>query len=265
MKVVTLLNEKGGVGKTTLTTHLAAGLAILGHRVVLVDADPQANATSAVGLEKRPAFYDLCVREASWQDTLSPVHPDVYSPPDRQAKGQLFACPGNNETRNVANSMRSRAVIRRRFQELKKLVDFIVVDTSPTPSLLNESILVATDYVLMPTDCESFSALEGVPDSIQHVQTAHEAILEVGLEGSRLMGIIPNKYRAKTLGHNEIIKHLHKEYGSLVWEPMAQSIVYSDAQLMQQFLYGFAPDSKATEEMWNVVKRVEKALAYEQK
>jgi chromosome partitioning protein len=264
MKVITILNEKGGVGKTTLTTHIAAGLAILGHRVVLIDADPQANATGSMGLEKKPAFYDLCVRDASWQQSLTPVHPDVYSPPDKQAKGQLFVCTSNNETRNVANSMKSRAVIRRRFQELKKIVDFIVVDTSPTPSLLNESILVATDFVLIPTDCEAFSALEGVPDSIKHVQTAHEAILEVGLNGSRLMGIVPNKYRSKTVGHNEIVNHLRKEYGDLVWEPMAQSVVYSDTQLMQQFLFGYAPDSKATDEMWRVVKQVEKAAIHEQ-
>ena len=72
MKIVTLLNEKGGVGKTTLATHLAAGLAIRGKRVILVDADPQGHATIAFGLSKEPGFYDLIVRNAPFQKVLAP-------------------------------------------------------------------------------------------------------------------------------------------------------------------------------------------------
>ena len=62
MKTITLLNEKGGVGKTTLATHLAAGLALKGSRVIMIDTDPQANATSAFALPKQPEFHDLMVR-----------------------------------------------------------------------------------------------------------------------------------------------------------------------------------------------------------
>lgn len=257
MNVVTLLNEKGGVGKTTLATHLAAGLALRGYRVVMVDSDPQGNATAALGLDKAPGFYDLCVRDANWRDVLHPIHPDVYSPPDASAAGQLFAVPSNNESRNIANSMRSRAIIRRRFGELDKVMHFIVVDTSPTPSLLNESVLLATDDVLIPTDTEAFSALEGVPDSIAHATATREATLEVGINAANLLGIIPNKFQAKTIGHREVLEHMRREYGELVWEPLKRSVVFSDAQLMQQFLFGFAPRAGVTQQIWNIVHRVE--------
>lgn len=260
MKVITLLNEKGGVGKTTMATHIAAGLAILGYRVVLVDSDPQANATTSVGLNKSPSFYDLCVRNAAWRDVLEPVHPDVFSPPDMQAKGGLFAVASNEESRNVANSMRGRAVIRKRFSELSTYVDFLIVDTSPTPSLLNEAILVSSDYVLLPTDCEAYGALEGTPNSLKHIHEASEGLKQGGYAGVRLLGIVPTKYRKNTIGHNEILRHLQDEYKGLVWDPIRMSVVFSDAQLMGQFLYGFAPKDPVTKQIWQVTRRVEKVV-----
>lgn len=264
MKTITLLNEKGGVGKTTLATHIAAGLAIKGNRVVLIDTDPQGNASSAVGLDKEPGFYDLTVRGSAWKDVLKLVHPDVYSPPNIEAKGQLLAVTSNTESRNVANTMKSRATIRKRLNELNKVVNYVIIDTSPTPSMLNESILLATDHVLIPTDCEAFSALEGVPESMSHAQAARESMAQAGLDAANLLGIIPNKYRARTAGHNQVLKILQKEFGNYVWSPMNQFIAYSDVQLFQQFLFGIAPDSKAAQQMWNVVNKVEKMVIHEQ-
>lgn len=263
MKVITLLNEKGGVGKTTLTTHLAAGLAIKGYRVVLIDGDPQGNASAAVGLPKEPRFYDLLVRNKSWKEMLQLVHPDVYSPPDEQAKGAIYCITGNVETRNIANSLRSNGIVRRRLQELRSAVDFIVMDTSPTPSLLNEAIVLASDYILIPTDCEAFSAMEGLPDSLSHAYDAQRATSELGIKAAKVLGIIPNKYRQRTVGHNILLKQMQETYGDLVWNPINQSIAFSDVQLMQQFLFGGAPESKATAQIWEIVSKVEE-LVHEQ-
>lgn len=257
MKTITLLNEKGGVGKTTLATHIAAGLALKGNRVVLIDADAQGNSSSALGLEKEPGFYDLCVRNADWKDILRVVHPDVYSPPDSSSKGQLLAVPSNHESRLIGSAMSKRSVIRNRIRELSSAVNFIVIDTSPAPSLLNESILLATDYVLIPTDCEVFSASEGVPDSIDHITTASSALAEYNVEGSKILGIIPNKYRVKTVLHNEVLGALRETYGNLVWEPLRQSVIISETQATLQFLYA-VPDHPLTKQMWEFVDRVER-------
>jgi len=262
MKVITLLNEKGGVGKTTLATHIATGLALKGHRVTLVDTDPQANATSSVGLDKRPSFYDLCVRDADWRDILVQVHPDVYSPPNSQSKGQLYCVPGNAESRTVAMSMKNRLVIRSRFQQLRKAIDFIVLDTSPTPSLLNEAILLATDYVLIPTDCESFSALEGLPESIEHIQNASNTLAPNNLAGPKVLGIIPNKYRSKTVLHRDMLAHLKNTYGDLVFEPIRLHVGISETQTVQQFLFAVAEKHEMTEQFWRLVNLVEGVKEY---
>ncbi len=257
MNVITLLNEKGGVGKTTLATHIAAGLALKGNRVVLVDTDPQANATSAVGLDKRPGFYDLCVRDAEWREILQLVHPDVYSPPDSQSQGQLYCVAGNTESRTVAMSMKNRLVIRSRFQQLRKAIDFIVLDTSPTPSLLNEAILLATDYVLIPTDCESFSALEGLPESIGHIQNASNTLSSNNVSGPKILGIIPNKYRSKTVLHRDMLNHLRELYGDLICEPIRLHVGISETQTIQQFLFAVAGTHDITRQFWDLVNLVE--------
>src|SRR5689334_141034 len=134
MITVTLLNEKGGVGKTTLATHIAAGLAILGAKVLLVDADPQGHATVTLGQTKAPGLYDLLVRDALFKDTLQVVSPEVYETPNQKAQGELFVIPSNVETRNIANSISDAFAIAERFRELEDIIDVVVFDTSPTPS-----------------------------------------------------------------------------------------------------------------------------------
>lgn len=257
MKTLTFLNEKGGVGKTTIATHIATGLALRGHRVIIMDTDPQANATSALALAKQPEFHDLMVRNKSWKDALRLVHPDVYSPREAQSKGQLFAVPGNIESKNVASTVSSRDVFRMRFAQIESAVDYIVIDTSPTPSRLNEDILLASDYVVIPTDCEAFSALEGLPDSIQHVLNARDALKRINIDGARLIGIVPNKFRKNTALHRDFLEHLVLEYKHLVWTPINIASVIGEVQASQQFLYALAPDTRACTQFWEMVKRVE--------
>src|SRR5438552_3934377 len=122
MKVVTLLNEKGGVGKSTLATHIAAGLAIHGKKVLLVDADPQGHATVMLGLDKDSGLYDLLVRPQKFQfkDVMRFVDPETYSSPTEPSKGQLFVIPSNIETRNIANNISDAFAIRKRFRALEK-------------------------------------------------------------------------------------------------------------------------------------------------
>ncbi|PJF33875.1 MAG: hypothetical protein CUN57_01010, partial [Phototrophicales bacterium] len=99
MKTITLLNQKGGVGKTTLATHLATALAMTGYQTLLIDTDAQGSATFGVGFDYEPGLYNLLVRKANWQDVLRVVSPEIYEHPKQQKPGgTLYLLPSNPET-----------------------------------------------------------------------------------------------------------------------------------------------------------------------
>jgi cellulose biosynthesis protein BcsQ len=116
-------------------------------------------------------------------------------------------------------------------------------------------VAIASDYIIIPTELESFSALEGLPDSLLHLENARTAMAERGLAVSRIVGIIPSKMR-DTQMHKNILAHLHDTYAELVWAPVKQAVIYSEAQAARKLLYAVAPDAKATASMWNIVQRI---------
>lgn len=259
MKTITLLNEKGGVGKTTLATHIAAGLAIAGHKVVLVDADPQAHSTAVLGKQARPDFYDLFQRDEHWQAHLVPIKPAVFTPPHQTCEGSLALLSGNIETRLV--HIEDDRLIYRKFHWLRKYkVDFIIVDTAPTPSTLNQSILLATDYVLIPTELEELSAMKGLPQAVHHAGVAQRAIERLGRTGAQVLGIIPNKYRAKTALHRDMLNHLRRTHHALIWQALPERIVVSETQTRHSFLFDQKVD--ITLMIWEMVYRIEQAVTY---
>lgn len=259
MKVLTLVNEKGGVGKTTLATHCAAGLAIRGLRVLLADADPQGHATVTLGIPKAPGLYDLLVRDAPFNEVLKVVPPEIYERPDTKAQGQLIVLPSNIETRNIANSISDAFAVADRFHELEDAVDIVLFDTSPTPSLLHGSIYLATDGVLYPTTCEALG-FDGLAESIRHRDEAHKARSKWDLQPIVTLGIIPTIYRPSTLEHRENLKDLREQFGDLVWDPIPQRTIWAEATRLHRTVFSFAPGSEADADAWTVVDRLMKEL-----
>lgn len=259
MKVITLLNEKGGVGKTTLAVHIAAGLAIRGARVVIVDADPQGNATMAVNVPKRGILYELVHPERllPWDRALVRVDEAVYTP--EPIDGTLYIVPGNVETRNIATSIDDVTLLKKRLMELDEMVDYIIIDTSPTPSLLHSSIYIASDYIVLPTECESYSMKGGLIETARRAANVRQLGEQQGLNISNIIGIVPNKFRRNTLTHEESLKVLYEEYGDLVWDPIKLRIVYAEAAMMEQLVYVYAPESAAAKDMFKLSLRVHRA------
>lgn len=259
MRVITLLNEKGGVGKTTVATHIAAGLAIKGHRVLLVDADPQGHATVMFGLAKEPGLYDLLVRNVAYQKVLKPISPELYEIPGTPVAGRLYLLPSNVETRNIANSINNIMIFRDRFAPLENAVDMVIVDTSPTPSMLHGSIALATDAIIIPTLCEML-AFDGVRESLLHRDSFVNKKQELGLGGVGLMGIVPTRYKQQTLEHSEMLEQLVQAFGDTVWEPLQDRIIWSEAARAYRPTFSYAPGSRAADDAWKLVERVEEAI-----
>ena len=142
-KVITIFNEKGGVGKTTLTGLIGAGLAMLGHRVLLIDADGQGDLTTNMNIPKQAGFF----RFVKWGDKNSPDYVDVREiiqrVPQDNCEGKLYLVPGNNDSWGVPGSMNLSAIVRNLVQRLKmldKIFDFILIDTQPSATTLHDGI-----------------------------------------------------------------------------------------------------------------------------
>jgi chromosome partitioning protein len=252
MKIITLLNEKGGVGKTTLSTHIAAGLALRGQRVILVDADPQGHATVALGLTKEPMLHDLLVRDLPFQQALRRVDTEVYAPPEEKVTGELLLVPSDASTRVIPLMTSDVMVVRERFQELEDVIDVVVFDTAPTPSLLHGSIYMATDSIIYPTKCE-FLSFDGLVESLRHKDEASKTRRNMGLSEVKVGGIIPMMYRSGTQADDYGINMLRERFGKLVWPAITLRTVWNQASFARRTLFSFAPETKAAAEAWRTV------------
>lgn len=255
MKIITLLNEKGGVGKTTLAVHLAAGLAMKGQRVVLVDADAQASATGSFGMaEKERTLYDLLVRDMEFNTILRRVPTDLYAHPDLASSGgELLLVPSNLETRSIQSSLQDATIVAERFAELDGWADTVVFDTSPTPSLFHVTIYAATDYVVYPCICEALS-LEGLEKSVARLKA--NAIYRSKPTPILPLGIVPTMYRSTTALHVYNLKALREQYGPLVKQEIPQRIVWGEAVQTGQTVFAYAPDSPACQDAFALTEMV---------
>jgi chromosome partitioning protein len=247
MKVIALTNEKGGVGKTTIALHLAAGLAMRGYKVVLVDSDPQGHATISLGLKKEPGLYDLLVRDAAFKDVLRVPPPERYQVPEQPSRGQLYVVPSNVETRSIPMQISDAFAVEDRFRELDGIVDVVVFDTSPTPSLLHGSIYLATDAIIYPTKCE-FLSFDGLVESLTHRDMIQPTRKRWGLENIEIMGIVPTMYRSATLVHQENLNKLRRAR-QLVW-PDRHADEPGRRPPQWTVVFRFAPESGAAREAW---------------
>lgn len=265
MQVITFSNEKGGVGKTTLAIHSAAGMAVRGKRVLIIDADAQGNATVNMGLEEEPGFYDLLVRGKSWQDVLRVIPPEAYEPPNQKSKGLLAVLPSNTETQFIAQKIDDAFLMLRRLMELQDQIDLVVFDTSPTPSLLHSTLYLASNGIVYPTLCEALSLRGLVKTIAARHKFARIRQQHIG-KPLEVIGIVPNMYRGKTVEHSENLRELQNdpEVGHYVWEPLALSIAWSEASTLRRPVWNIDPNSAASRQAWRMVQRIERSLQHAQ-
>lgn len=254
-KTITILAEKGGVGKTTISTNIAAGLALSGYNTILLDADPQGHAGRILGFEKAPKLYDLLVRKASWKDVVQVVSPAVYMPPNFTADkvGFFGAVVGNEETMTISMQIKN-TTLRRRLTELN--VDYLIVDTNPSPSMLQEGIAVASDYIIIPTQLEPLSTMNSVPDTIAHIDPLRALMADNGIDIVKLLGIIPNQKISNVTIHSTFEEYLYNTYGDAVWTPIPRSSIIPEVQLKGQMLFAGAPKHRVTQAFWRIVQRI---------
>ena len=251
-RIFCIANQKGGVGKTTTTVNLAAGLARVGQRVLVVDLDPQGNATMGSGIDKRAmelAVYDVLLENAS-----------VAEARRRSEKGGYDVLGANRE---LAGAEVELVALERRDKRLKQALaaiasdyDFVLIDCPPSLSLLTLNGLCSAHGVIVPMQCEYF-ALEGLSDLVNTIKQVH-ANLNPDLE---LIGLLRVMFDPRITLQQQVSEQLKAHFGDKVFD----TVIPRNVRLAEAPSYGmpgvvFDPASKGAQAFVDFAREMVKRL-----
>lgn len=257
---VSVVQRKGGVGKTTISTHLAAGWALKGYRVCLIDTDSQGDAGRLMGIPPQNGLYNWLAENADLRDVLVPIPSPTYATPDHPPEGALFLIPSASRTSAIAAVTDNPFLFAEKMTALYEVFDVIVLDTAPTISAFDAYAYLASDYFVYVTELENLS-LSGLQDGLAQMKRFAKRRVEhdIGVE-SRVLGIIPNKMRPGTVNHRSNLEALVQQYGDLVWSPIIQRTKWTEASNFGELIYAYAPTSGEADDARKMVERAERAI-----
>jgi len=224
-RIIAVANQKGGVGKTTTSVNLAASIAINERSVLLIDMDPQANATSGLGLDSRtlrPSVYDCLIRGVKISETVKPT-----------AVSKLSIVPSNADLAGAEVELvtvpEREKILKFALDEIQGLYDFLIIDCPPALGMLTINALVASSSVLVPVQCEYY-AMEGLGRLMSNVQRVQDS-LNPALE---LEGILLTLYDSR----NSLSRQVAEEIRGHFKEKVYKTVIPRNITLAEAPSYG---------------------------
>lgn len=247
-KIIAIANQKGGVGKTTTSINLAASLGVLEKKVLLIDADPQANATSGLGinvenveigtyqlLEHTYGAKQAIIKTQTPNLDIIPAHIDLVA-----IEIELV----DKEEREY--------MLKKALNEIKNEYDFILIDCAPSLGLLTLNALTASDAVIIPIQCEYF-ALEGLGkllNTIKSVQKVHNPELDIE-------GLLLTMYDSRLRLSNQVVEEVQKHFNNMVFQTIIQrNVRLSEAPSYGESIINYDAASKGATNYLSLAKEV---------
>jgi chromosome partitioning protein len=246
--VLSIANQKGGVGKTTTAVNLGAALAEEGYRVLVVDLDPQSNATTGLGISARDvqsSVYDVIMNNAGLDDCIEPT-----------SLKNLFLAPATIDLAGaeieLVPAFSRELKVRRSIDEIRDDYDIVLIDCPPSLGLLTINGLAAADGVLVPIQCEYY-ALEGLGQLLRNVGLVRSN-LNPGLD---VRGIILTMYDARTRLADQVVEEVRSHFGRRVYETVVpRTVRLSEAPSFGQPIIVFDPTSRGAKAYRELAKEV---------
>ena len=214
-KIISIVNQKGGVGKTTTAVNLSASLGVLEKKILLIDADPQANATSAIGVyltEKanQKTIYEVIENTTNIENTIIKTDsPNLYIIPS-----SIDLVGAEIE---LVNHPEREYMLNKQLKLIKEDYDFIIIDCPPSLGLITINCLCASDAIIIPIQCEYF-ALEGLGklmNTIRQLQNLHNKNLSID-------GLLLTMYDSRLRLSNNVIEEVKMHFGEIVFDTIIQ-------------------------------------------
>ena len=253
-KVIALVNQKGGVGKTTTSINLAASLGYLGKRVLLIDLDPQGNTTTGVGINKGDidnSIYEVLTEKCDIKESVIKTrYKNLYLIPSTinlaGINVELMQMSINN------NSFTKNVQLKKHLDTIKDVFNYVIIDCPPSLELITTNALVAADSVIIPVQCEYF-ALEGVTQLLNTIMLAQKK-LNPNLD---IEGVLLTMLDSRTLLGLEVVEDVRKYFKERVYNTIIPRLVkLTEAPSHGKPILAYDPKHRATEAYLNLAKEV---------